>query len=69
MLVVAIDERRAGNRRLPPGDAPHADRADAPDDADLSVAQPAPDDRAEVRVDDLRVLMNEHERLELVAVG
>ena len=66
MLVVAVDERRLGDRALPPGDAAHSDRADASDDRDLGVAERVADLVAEVRVDDLGVLVDQHERLELV---
>ena len=64
-----MDDRGPAHRPLPPGDAAHADRADAPDHADLRVAQRGADLRAEVAIDDLGVLVDEHERLEVVALG
>ena len=68
-LAVAVDERRPGHRALPPRDAAHADRADAAHDADLGVAERLAQLRAEAGVVDLGVLVQEDERLEVVALG
>ena len=54
------------DRALPPGDAAHSDRADDADDADLGVLNAVADFGAEVRVDDLGVLVHEDQRLEVV---
>ena len=39
VLVVAVHERGERDRALPPGDAAHADRADAADHADLGIGE------------------------------
>ena len=67
VLLVAVDERRERHRGLPPGDAADADRPDAADEAHVGVAQRRAQLAAQVRVDDLGVLVHEHERLEVVA--
>ena len=69
MALVAVDERGERHRSLPPGDAPDVERADAADQADLRVAQRLAHLGAQVGVDDLGVLVHEHERLEVVALG
>ena len=63
---VAVGERRERDRALPPGDAAHAEGADAADQADCGIGQRRADRRAEVGADDLGVLMHEHERLQVV---
>src|SRR5438105_3193271 len=54
---------------VPTADAPHADRADAPDHSDIRIAQRFPHLLAEVLADDLRVLMDDDERLEVLVSG
>ena len=67
MLLVAVDERGACDRRLPPRDAAHANRADAPDQANIGVLERATGHLAEIAVDDLGVLVDEYQRIEVLA--
>src|SRR2546430_1015267 len=66
---VAVDERGPCHGALPPRDAADADRADAPDDADLRLAERLPDLGAEVGIDDLGVLVDEDQRLQVIERG
>jgi hypothetical protein len=59
----------AGHLALPPGQRAHAARADRADDRHLRVGEQRAHERAEGRVEQLDVLMQQHERLETVDRG
>jgi hypothetical protein len=64
-LVVAVSKRTPDLRTLPVGDAAGTDYPDAADDRYLGVGKGGADPVAEVRLDDLRVLMEEHQLLQM----
>ena len=69
VLPVAMLERRPGHGPLPPRDAPDPDRPGAPDYRHLGIGERLPQPGTEIRIDDLGILMEQDERLEVIAVG
>ena len=63
---VAVGEGGQRDGSVPPGDVADADRPGAAEDAHLRIAEALSHLRAEVRVDNLGVLVDEDEQLEVV---
>ncbi len=67
-LLEPVRERGPGHRAFPPGDTANVESPGAADEGNRRIAQRGADLRQEVGIDDLGVLMNDHDALEVSSV-